>query len=137
MNKDAYQAVLSDLRQEVARLMALIEGIERQMAKADGGSAGAGPSVPASDRNGSQSAPYARMTIPDAAKAFLISARGAPQSPRAMANAVRAGGHPTKAKHLEANLRTVMVRHFKDDPEIAKTRRGWWRYKAPISPEVQ
>jgi hypothetical protein len=134
MKKETFEAALSETNQEIERLQILKLSLEQQIAIANGTHRGV--TILPFDRNGTY-APYLKLSIPEAVRAHLVSAKGVAQSPAMMAKAVRAGGHPTKAKYLEANIRTLMPRHFKNDPEIVPTRNGRWRYKAQSPTEPQ
>jgi hypothetical protein len=143
-DRDAYQKVLASLRhkrlgaaqeqtrwaEEYARLTSLIEAIEPE---ADGSNAS-----PMREFHGSR--PYLGMTLPDAATAHLIAVNGSWQSRKALARAVRAGGHPTQAKDLEGNIGTALDRRRRPDssrfnPLLQKNKKGAWRII--VSPAAQ
>jgi hypothetical protein len=130
VNKEAFEAALADINREIERLQVLKLGMEQHLGITD-----AGVSVIASEHNGTiPAAPYQKMNIPNALKAYLMTKR-VPQTPAMIADGIRAGGQPTKSKNLAANIRTLMMRTLHKDPEIVRTRNGRLMYK-PLPPSA-
>lgn len=65
--------------------------------------------APATNAAIPSSGPYATASLYEAAAAYL-SAAGEPRSAREIAEALRAGGYPTRAKDLTATVRTMLHR---------------------------
>lgn len=100
---------LSGVRRAIAALEEVLGAQERpegtaQEQSAPPVSAGApAPTVP--------SGPYATSNFYEAAAAYLASA-GEPRNAREIAEALQAGGYPTRAKNFTATVRTMLHRKF-------------------------
>ena len=136
-----YQAVLADLEAKRGTLDAAIAGIraiiagtvvETSTASENGASApaltsGMKPQPHArTDSAGIQSDTFFRLSTAEAIKKFLAMTKR-PQTPRAIADALRAGGqvHAANEKSAYGNTYTALMR-LRKSGEVAQTRQGDW-----------
>lgn len=102
------------LRLELSRVERAIEALEEAMgpaAQVVRVAPEAPPAIPAAPviESGAVQKPYAWMGITAAAAAYLASA-GEPKTVREIADALRAGGFPTRSARFEASVRTTLNR---------------------------
>lgn len=126
-----YQAVLADLEARKAQIEGAIAGIRAILGEAapisaddvfipEVPKAGAATPIP-----GIQSDTFFGLSTPQAVRKFLSTAKR-PQSPRAIADALHAGGqiHAVDPKTAYTNVYTALKRGR--DSEFSQTRNGEW-----------
>jgi|SRR6185436_1307500 len=115
--------VLEGLREEETRLSVELSGVRRAIAAleevmgTEERPAGTAPEQNAPPVSAGAPAPpvppgpYATSGFYEAAAAYLSSA-GEPRTARQIAEALQAGGYPTRAKNFTATVRTMLHRNF-------------------------
>ena len=107
--------VLEGLREEERRLSVELSGVRRAIAALEevlGAQEQSAPLVSAgAPAPAVTSGPYATSNFYEAAAAYLSSA-GEPRTARQIAEALQAGGYPTRAKNFTATVRTMLHRKF-------------------------
>ncbi|HYC90019.1 MAG TPA: hypothetical protein VEO54_12460 [Thermoanaerobaculia bacterium] len=107
MNKIA--EVLAGLRQEEQRLLVELAGVQRAIGALEE-VLGTAP-VPAADPEPpAPPAPYATSTLYQAVADYLVKT-GEPRTTRQIAEALQAGGYPTRARDFAATVRTMLQRY--------------------------
>jgi hypothetical protein len=142
---DKVTEVLDGLRDEERRLSVELAGVRRAIAALEEvlGIGVAGAVEPAEVTPAEQSAlpseaeepepveaagPYATSGFYEAAATYLASA-GGPRTAREIAEALQAGGYPTRATNFVATVRTMLHRKFSAEPfgiRVSETGGRWF-----------
>lgn len=99
------EEVLAGLREEQKRLSTEIAGVERAIAVIERALTPEASASPAPERD---PRPYVAMELYEAVA--LILADGEPKTSREIADALRAGGYPSKARNLTSTVLTMLKR---------------------------